>query len=244
MTHYTRAQIGLRAPRARYAFGGPDVDGIAVHWPAMKKPVHGFAAVMAALRNWQAFHMDTRGWSDIAYQEAVDQDGNSYELRGLDHQSGANGGTDVNERFGALLLILAPGEQPTEAMMRTARARIAAHRRLHPSSTRIVGHGQIRPGGSECPGPIAQRLIDRGAFEPRPDPAPRTPEDDDMPTAREIADALLDTPLNIHDPKGRKETQNVTVRESHVARVIETLHGEDAARVYLEQAQTSPAKKE
>jgi hypothetical protein len=242
MTRYTRADWGARAPR-----GGPGslqlsrVEGIALHWPAMSKPLTTVAAVMAALRSWQAYHMDTHGWSDIGYQVAVDQQGNRYELRGITTQSGANGDTDVNERFGAVLLVLAPGEQPTEAMMRETRAVVADHRALFPKSRRVVGHGQIRPGGTTCPGPITQGLIDRGAFEPQSEPQPQSkPEpEDDMPTPRD----LLNEPLNANDPKGRQATQNVTVGEALTAFVVFLRYGQDAARKYLDDVGQLPAKK-
>jgi hypothetical protein len=166
-TTFTRSEWGARpARRGPGLLFGANVVGIALHWPAMTKPLTTVADVMAALRSWQAFHMDTRGWSDIAYQEAVDQAGNRYVLRGLDTQSGANGNTDLNERYGAVLLILAPGETPSAAMVKTVRRVVLDHRRLFLNSTHIVGHGQIRPGGTLCPGPITQGLIDADHFEP------------------------------------------------------------------------------
>lgn len=167
MTQYSRSDWG-----ARPAKGGPgplsasQVVGIAIHWPGMAKPVRGFPNVAAALRDWQDDHMDRHGWSDIAYQVAVDQDGNRYDLRGLATQSGANGDTDVNEKYGAVLLILGPGERPTQEMVNEVRAVVRDHRRLFPNSKRIVGHGQIRPDPTSCPGPNAQALINSGAFEP------------------------------------------------------------------------------
>ena len=208
MSNFSRSDWGARPAR-----GGPGdltpsrVEGIALHWPGMSRPVHGVAAVSAALRGWQNFHMDDREWSDIAYQEAVDQDGNSYTLRGLATQSGANGDNDTNERFGALLLVLAPGEQPTAAMVATVRARVAAHRALFRSSKRIVGHSQIRPDGTTCPGPIAQRLINDGEFEPT--------QEDDMPAYTEwpqkdrdalvadIVKGLVSAPIDLGDGKRR-----------------------------------------
>jgi len=177
MTYYTREQWA-----ARDAEGGPgpldveQVEGIALHWPAMQRPLKFVEEVKAALRSWQNFHIDTRGWSDIAYQEAFDQLGNIYELRGLATQSGANGDTDVNERFGAFLLILAPGEKPSGAMVKSVRARIAKHREKFPKSDRIVGHGEIREGGTQCPGEAVQDAIDAGEFEPgeaKTGPSPR-----------------------------------------------------------------------
>jgi len=166
MTRYSRSAWG-----ARPATDGPgpldvrEVVGIALHWPAMSAPLRA-PKVAAALRGWQDYHMDDRGWSDIAYQEAVDQTGNVYVLRGLKATGGANGDTAANASHGSLLLVLAPGEQPSVAMIRAVRRRIRSHRRLFPRSTRIVGHNDIRPEPTACPGPIVSRLIDAGTFDP------------------------------------------------------------------------------
>lgn len=73
------------------------------------------------------------------------RDGNTYRLRGLRTQSGANGDTDVNERYGAVLLVLAIGEEPTDAMIAATRRVVAKHRRLFKRSRQVVGHGQIFP---------------------------------------------------------------------------------------------------
>lgn len=142
------------------------VVGIALHWPGMSKPLRTTTEVKAALRGWQNYHMDTNGWSDIAYQVAFDQAGHVYRLRGLRHRSAANGNTDLNLRYGAFLLILAPGEQPSEQMQKRVRKWVRKHRRRFPNSTRIVGHGTIRPGGTACPGPAVNAAINAGRFEP------------------------------------------------------------------------------
>jgi hypothetical protein len=171
MTTYSRADWGARAPRS-----GPGpldarkVVGLVFHWPAMSKPVRGFAAVAAALRSWQDYHMG-KGWSDIAYQVAVDQDGNRYILRGLDTQSAANGDTDVNEEHGAVLLILAPGEVPSAAMVREVQNVVRDHRRLFANSRDLLGHNEVRPEATACPGPIVQGYLATGVFEPGPTPA-------------------------------------------------------------------------
>lgn len=171
MTTYARADWDARPARPGPGpLAARDVIGLVFHWPAMKVPVRGVAAVAAALRAWQAYHMDDLGWSDIAYQEAYDQDGNVWILRGLDTQSAANGNEDVNDDYGAVLLILAPGEQPSAAMLATVRKRVAEHRRLFPSSHQLLGHNQVRPEPTQCPGPIVQALIDAGELEPGPTP--------------------------------------------------------------------------
>lgn len=167
MTAYSRAQTGLRPYKAHYLFRPPPpVEGIALHWPATSSPLRNTARVMSALRAWQTYHMDVKGWSDIAYQVAIDQAGNTYRLRGLRYRSAANGDEDTNERFGALLLVVAQGEKPTQELIEATRRVIARHRALFQHSKRIVGHGEIRPGPTACPGPQIQKLIDDGKFDP------------------------------------------------------------------------------
>ena len=163
---YNRDDWNARPNRGRVALDRVDVEGIALHWPGITSPLGNPERVMSALRSWQAMHMDQRGWSDIAYQVAVDQSGNTYRLRGLRFRSGANGDQDVNERFGAMLLVVAEDEKPTEELIRATRRLIARHRQLFTRSKRIVGHGQIRPGGTACPGPHVNKLIANGPFDP------------------------------------------------------------------------------
>jgi hypothetical protein len=144
------------------------VQGAVIHWPGTGSTsvIHSQAAVASALRGWQNFHMDDRGWSDIAYQIAVDQSGRAWTLRGLRTQSGANGNNDVNERYGAILLVLVTGEQPTAAMKATTRGVIADFRKLYPRGTAILPHSAVRPDPTDCPGPAARAAISRGEFNP------------------------------------------------------------------------------
>jgi hypothetical protein len=144
------------------------VQGAVIHWPGTgsTKVIHTKAAVASALRGWQDYHMDGRGWSDIAYQVAVDQAGRAWTLRGLRTQSGANGDADVNERYGAILLVLVTGEQPSAAMKATTRAVIADFRKIFPQGTAIRPHSAVRPEPTDCPGDPARAAIARGEFTP------------------------------------------------------------------------------
>ena len=114
--------------------------------------------------------MDDRGWSDIAYQIAVDQSGRAWTLRGLRTQSGANGNNDLNERYGAILLVLVTGEQPSSAMKATVRGVIADFRRAFPRGLAIRPHSAVRPDGTDCPGPAARAALARGDFTPNSNP--------------------------------------------------------------------------
>ncbi|GAA1163747.1 hypothetical protein GCM10009630_72300 [Kribbella jejuensis] len=144
------------------------VDGVVIHWPGTgsTKVIHTQAAVASALRGWQDYHMDTRGWSDIAYQVAVDQAGRAWTLRGMRTKSAANGDADVNDRYGAILLVLVTGEQPSGAMKATTRAVIADFRKLYPRGTAIRPHSAVRPEPTDCPGDPARAAIARGEFTP------------------------------------------------------------------------------
>ncbi len=164
---YPRITWGARAARS-----GPgrldktEVVGLAFHWPGMTQPLTTVKDVKAALRGWQAYHMDTKGWSDIAYQAAIDQAGNWYQLRGLKTQSGANGDTDVNEAYGAVLLVLAPGERPSPAMTKTVRRLVRRHRRIFRKSTALPPHSGIHNDPTDCPGDIVRSFLAAGVFEP------------------------------------------------------------------------------
>lgn len=78
--------------RARPPNDGPGnltvsrVQGTVIHWPGTGSTsvIHSQAAVASALRGWQNYHMDNRGWSDIAYQVAVDQAGRAWRCAGCE----------------------------------------------------------------------------------------------------------------------------------------------------------------
>jgi hypothetical protein len=210
MTHAIykpRSAWGARAPK-----GGPGqltpsrVRGVAIHWPGSGE-TDSFdhdAEVAEALRGWQAFHMDGRGWSDIAYQVAVSQDGDVWSLRGLRTQSGANGDASLNEQYGAILLVLVAGELPSAAMKRSVQNVIRDFRDIYGDDAKeIRPHSAIRQGGTDCPGPLARLAIARGEFEPGT--TPTTPEDDDMP----LSDADKQW-IDTNGQKWAKATNNFT----------------------------------
>lgn len=190
VVYLPRSEWNARPPN-----GGPGsltvsrVQGAVIHWPgtASKTPITSKTAVASALRGWQNYHMDTKGWSDIAYQVAVDNAGRAWTLRGLRTQSGANGNNELNEEYGAILLVLIAGEQPSAAMSATVRGVIADFRELYPKGTLIRPHSAVRPDGTDCPGDAARAAIARGAFTPKATPTP----EDDMPYTPEQLRAMM-----------------------------------------------------
>lgn len=192
--YISRAAIGLRPPTDSHSLVPSQVKNTAYHYPGTPKPINavgaaGLARVKSALRGWQAYHMDSRGWSDIAYCIAIDQVGRAYTLRGINIRSAANGGAQVNLEYGAILLVLGNNEAPSAAMEATARAVMQDYRvRFSRIPRRPTWHGAIRPGGTasdpstDCPGTRTIAAIKAGKFDAGSTPVqpPAPPEDDDM----------------------------------------------------------------
>lgn len=168
-------------PRSAWASRGPvrplttldrnEVEGVCLHWPGTSVPIGdaGRDRTAARLEGYRRFHTAEppvgRDWSDIAYQLGVDQGGRAWSLRGIEHRSAANGTANLNARFVAVVLLVGPGEQPTPAMLNTARwLRSEVIIKAYPGATRVTGHGQIRPEGTDCPGPAILQRINSGEF--------------------------------------------------------------------------------
>lgn len=190
-TYLPRSAWGARPPKSPpKLLVGTDVLGSALHWPGMgSRQLITQEQVASALRGWQDYHMDGRGWNDIAYQVAVDQAGRAWDLRGLTTRSAANGDATVNLEYGAILLILGSGEPPTAALINTTRNVIADFRRYYPKGTAIKPHSAVRPSttgepSTDCPGDAARHLIAIGAFNPVPTPTPA--KDLDMYTETQL----------------------------------------------------------
>jgi len=94
-----RSSWGARPPKEAYDYAR-SVEHAVVHH-SVTQNVYSPADVPAILRSIQAFHQDTRGWNDIAYNFAVDKFGGVWEARGGGitstviggHALGANTGT-------------------------------------------------------------------------------------------------------------------------------------------------------
>ena len=139
MKYRTRADNGLRPPTSITRIDGS--DGIFVHWTA--------GPATQTVAQIQAFHMDTRGWTDIAYSWLVDQQGRIHEGRGWGRAGGHTEG--YNSSHHAVCAILGPGDgPPTPAMYDGLSTVIDEHHRLY-------GPGTVRPhnavSSTACPGP-------------------------------------------------------------------------------------------
>ena len=103
-------------------------EGVTVHygggspWPssANRSSAAAFrdstdhARCASILRGWQSYHMDGRGWTDLAYNSAVCPHGHRYDGRGVGVRSGANGTNPGNARSEAVVYIAGGADPVTD----------------------------------------------------------------------------------------------------------------------------------
>lgn len=145
----TRAQLNMRAPRARSTNITPQHGGVAVHWGGPGQSVGSHARCEQIWRSWQNYHMDTHGWVDIAYTAAFCNHGYALAGRGYGTRTAANGTNAGNQNYYAFVWIGGSGDGMTQAavdalewLIRDARSK-GAGRRVRPH--RVFT-------GSTCPG--------------------------------------------------------------------------------------------
>jgi hypothetical protein len=113
----------------------------------------------ALIRSYQSLHMDTRGWTDIAYNILIGQSGTAYEGRGPDRQGGATGSPWDAESISICLVGNFQTDIPTPELVDTL---VAVIRDLIDSGhltvdVEITGH--IDHFSTACPGSNVVALL-------------------------------------------------------------------------------------
>jgi hypothetical protein len=168
----------------------PDVvRGTAVHWNGPAVPASALTDPRAYLEGVRRFHVNGNGWSDIAYNLAVDQTGDLWVLRGLGHMSAANGDTEQNTKWLAVLCIIGQGQTPSARMLAGLAAAVELVRDRYPNARGITTHAAIRPEPTACPGPDLKAAVASGLTTPEDD----VTEADKDDIARKVVDLLFGT---------------------------------------------------
>ena len=77
---FTRKRVGLKPPRMPYT--RHQIRGASIHHGgAVGRPRMTFRAAAQTCREWQAYHQNVKGWSDIGYNLLVDGLGRVYQGR-------------------------------------------------------------------------------------------------------------------------------------------------------------------
>lgn len=116
-TYVTRSQWGARAPSGSGNQLSPSPKGHAIHWegPTMGAPPH--SQCDDVVRGIQSYHMDSNGWSDVAYNLMVCVHGYIYEGRGKGKGSAANGTTQANADWYAICALVGEGDAQPAALI-------------------------------------------------------------------------------------------------------------------------------
>lgn len=116
-----------------------------------------------AMREVQNFHMDGRGWNDIAYQYVIFGTGRIYRGRGIHIGAHADGWNSTSIGvcfFGNFATVDRPDPEAIDAWVWLINHLQKQGRLIEAESLRIVGHGQIPGQGTACPGRLVNFLKD------------------------------------------------------------------------------------
>jgi hypothetical protein len=112
--------------------------------------------VPSMLRSIQAFHQDTRGWADIAYNFVVDRFGTLWEARARSYEDPVIGSASSGDATGNVTVAylgdgstVTPPAAVTRSMGRLLGWKLRKHG-LTPTRANIMGHRDI--GQTSCPG--------------------------------------------------------------------------------------------
>jgi hypothetical protein len=146
----TRDQAGLRAPKSISRNVSAESGGVALHYGGPAANLEGHLDCVAQWRGWQRFHMDSRGWADIAYTMGVCDHGYVFAGRGAGVRTAAQGTNDGNQRYYAVCWLGGAGEVPTQEALDAFEWAVL--------NLRKTGAGKsVRPHKSfhstSCPGP-------------------------------------------------------------------------------------------
>lgn len=170
MQYYQRsAWTDVRRPVDRLVpLTSAEVVGVAVHYTGSSRPLGQTASLALSVRRLEderAFHTAAppkgRGWSDIAYNVAIDVEGRVFDARGIAYRSAANGDATVNRRYGAVTWLIGVGDRPTTAMVDAFKEwRQEYWLPRYPKAAAVVGHRDLY--STECPGDPAYALVRSG----------------------------------------------------------------------------------
>jgi hypothetical protein len=144
------------------------LDGGGVHWFGIPDGPNDHAKCPSILRGVLSAHKNGE-FNDIAYNHAVCSHGFVYELRGFNHQSGANGFSDVNRRYYSVVCMMGQGDPASEftPAMQVALREIIAEWQRRGAGRAVVDHGFWT--GSTCPGPTIRAWVKAGLWKVQED---------------------------------------------------------------------------
>jgi N-acetylmuramoyl-L-alanine amidase len=142
---------------------------VAVHYSGMNSDEQRLHTNCATrVRGMQRFHIETRGWLDVAYSHVFCGHGYVFVGRGFGVRSAANGTNEANDRYHAVCFLGddSAGRADVTPQARTALEQlIAEYRRRYPRAQEVRPHSDFV--ATACPGDELRALIRRFQREER-----------------------------------------------------------------------------
>lgn len=157
----TRSQWGARSPQGSYNTLSPSPKGSTIHWEGPTMGTQDHSKCDDTMRGIQNYHMDTQGWSDIAYNLCVCQHGYVYEGRGKGKGSAANGTSQANHDWYAICALVGQGD-PQSAALDDGLADATATARSWGAGSAVNGHRDHI--STECPGDTLYSKVKAGRY--------------------------------------------------------------------------------
>ena len=159
----SRQSWGARPARAG---GRPHtITRMTIHHSAVALPDN--RGIVARLQQHQRYHMDDKGWVDIAYHAAVDRVGNIFALR----DTAIAGDTATDYDTTGHFLVLCEGDFDTETVTEAQLGGAAlvcawATRQFGIGVNTLATHREVAPG-TDCPGTTLQAHVASGDLKQR-----------------------------------------------------------------------------
>lgn len=172
---HSRAEIGMASPRSVSHNITPARGGVGVHYGGAAQRITSALQAKARWLAWQKFHMNGRGWVDIAYTAGFDDWGNVYAGRGFGARTAANGTNDGNQRYYAFCWIGGEGETPSVKALEALNWLIDEARRDGGAGLDVRPHSSFK--STACPGDPLRghtELLDGRSVLPSQAPKPAT----------------------------------------------------------------------
>lgn len=161
-------------------------DKVVVHWGGNTVPPVTRWGERRLFRGWQDYHIDSKGWRDLAYGAGVGNSGDAYRARGWNPQGATSGdyepdGIRENAEAWAPVWLGGAGGAISDAayatMGRLVREALAT---IGGDSPLVIGHRDVR-GNTTCPGDEWIDWIRAKGWElAPPPPPPGADKEDDM----------------------------------------------------------------
>ncbi|MBM4013539.1 MAG: N-acetylmuramoyl-L-alanine amidase [Planctomycetes bacterium] len=157
-----RTAWGARRTRSNFDRMTP-ISRLTVHHTATRLQGNSARVAADAIKSYQREHQEKEGWADIGYHFLIDPSGRIWEGRPISYQGAHAGSPQLNVgNIGIALIGDFTVQQPSAAQKRALTDLLdslcAKYRVAH---GRVYTHKELLGGGTECPGPALQRIVEQ-----------------------------------------------------------------------------------